>query len=454
MTARAKATVLAALLALWFLAQSWRGMLVTFSEDDLMNMYQAWTLPISRLALGLLTPFTSVYRPTGSLFYRTVYDAFGLTPLPFRIAAYALMMLNIWLLFRLVRTLTGSSEIALLAALIGSFHKRLFGLYVNGGTIYDILSFTFFCLAFTYYIHQREQHRNVTGWSLLAFCALYSLALNSKEMAASLPPILLAYELIYHPVTVSLRSWLLNRIAIWATAAITLLSFKLKTAKGTSFYGIEDYARTFSLHQYFSTTSPLISQLFFLPETALTPILVVLIFAALLAFALIAKSKPLILATAIIILAPLPINFIPYRGFFVMYLPLIGWALYAATALVLIKDRIAPSQAPALIALTAAILLVIETRDNTPPFVDHPNMTLIRNLRADLLRITPSLPPDAKVAFLPGNPFPPDTWNTLYITRLLYKSPAIAVDRFLNPVDPAPYTLILAYRDGHYTNVR
>ncbi len=339
MSERARSAALAALVAIWFLGQTWRGLLVSFTEDDLMNMYAAWTLPLARLAVGILTPFTSVYRPTGSWFYRAMYLAAGLNPLPFRIAAYALMLLNIWLLFRLVRALTASAEIALLCALIWSYHKGLFGLFVNGGTIYDILCFTFFCLAFTIYVATREKHGNLTGWRLAKFCILYSLALNSKEMAASLPLILLAYELIYHPRSIRRPArWFLDRIALWTAFAMTILAFKLKTAPGSSFFGVSDYVFNFSVSQYFSTTLRLIPQVFFLRENAFSVATVVCLFAVLWVFAIAVKSKPLMLAAAIVMLAPLPINFIAYRGFFVMYLPLIGWTLYLGTALVLIKD--------------------------------------------------------------------------------------------------------------------
>ena len=43
-------------------------------------------------------------------------------------------------------------------------------------------------------------------------------------------------------------------------------------------------------------------------------------------------------------LAPLPVNFIPYRGFFLLYLPLIGWSLYFATGLVLLRTWLAGSR--------------------------------------------------------------------------------------------------------------
>src|SRR5580692_805883 len=298
-----KRVVVGAFIAAWFLAQSWRGMLVDFTEDDLMNMYFAWILPLPRLIVGNLTPFNSVYRPVGSAFYRVMFNAAGFHPLPFRIAAYAVMLLNIWLVYRLASAVTGSIETGALCALIFSFHKRLFGLFVNGGTIYDILCCTFFCLAFWSYVHARGR-----GKVPIAFLGLYALALNSKEMAAALPAILLVYELIYWGIPKSWH-WIWDRRMIWIAGLMTLVAFQMKIAKGSSFFGIHDYDQIFTVDRYFTTMAPLISQLFYLREQALSRVALVLVVAAFFAIAALARNKAMLLGAAILVLAALPINF-------------------------------------------------------------------------------------------------------------------------------------------------
>ena len=65
---RLKSAVLMLAIAAWFLGHTWKGLAVYFQEDDLMNMYQAWVLPLYKLVLANLTPFTSVYRPLGAGF--------------------------------------------------------------------------------------------------------------------------------------------------------------------------------------------------------------------------------------------------------------------------------------------------------------------------------------------------------------------------------------------------
>ncbi|HLX43024.1 MAG TPA: hypothetical protein VKR43_06305 [Bryobacteraceae bacterium] len=465
MTVRLKSLAVTLFLALWFVGQTWRALLAGFTEDDLMNMYAAWMLPLPKLLIGNLTPFTAVYRPFGSVFYRLMYDAVGLNPVPFRVAAYSLLLLNIWLVYRVIRSLTGSAEIAVLSALLFSYHKRLFGLWVNGGTIYDILCFTFFCLALWLYVSLRKVRGNVAGWGLLALCALYTLALNSKEMAAGLPVILLAYELIYEwPARNGWARWVYDRRAIWIAAAMTVVAFKFRQTKESSFHGIPDYDLIISVKRYFETTVPLVSQVFFLAEDAFTPATVLAFFALLWALAFALRNRALMLGAAIIMLAPLPINFITYRGFFVMYLPMLGWSLYFAAALVVLKDWIA-SRWPrlahfnvALLLATAAFLFVVERRDEVWNFsIVDVKQTLIRGMRTDLLRIRPAMQEHGRVLLL-THAFEPDSFVPMYVVRLLYHAPDIAVDcaqssRAPRPVKLENYHLVLAYCGQHYVEV-
>jgi hypothetical protein len=404
-------------IAAWFLAQSWRGMLVDFTEDDLMNMYFAWVLPLPRLILGNLTPFNSVYRPVGSAFYRVMYDIAGFHPLPFRIAAYALMLLNIWLVYRLAVAVTGSMETGALCAFVFSFHKRLFGLFVNGGTIYDILCCTFFCLAFWSYVDARRR-----GKFPLAFFGWYVLALNSKEMAAALPAILLIYELVYWGLPKS-WAWLWDRRAIWLALAVTAVAFEMKIAKGSSFFGVHDYDQIFTVDRYFSTMAPLVSQLFYLRENALGRLAMILVIAALFAIAALARNKAMLLGAAILVLAPLPVNFIVYRGFFVMYIPLIGWALWASAGMTTSRKRVPFA---VLLVAAAAVVYVAQQRNHVWSFatVDQ-NQARIRAMRLAMENI--NIPKAGRV-LLPHQPFDAGSYDALFLIRLAKHDPEIAVD--------------------------
>jgi hypothetical protein len=281
-------------------------------------------------------------------------------------------------------------------------------------------------------------------------------------MAAGLPAILLAYEMIYHwPNPSEWGRWLYQRRAIWVVAAMTAIAFQFRQTATSPFHGVPDYRVIISAQRYFETTLPLVSQMFFLHDDAFNAAEVVVLFALMWATAIALRNKAMMLGAAIVILAPLPVNFITYRGFFVMYLPMLGWALYLAALLAGLKDWIA-ARIPrvrhldaALLLATAALMFAIERQDTVWTFeVVDVNQVLIRGMRQDLSRIRPAFPKNGRVLFL-KQAFDADSYNPLYIVRLLYRSAGIAVDcahssRAPSPAKPESYDLVLAYCGRHY----
>ena len=65
-----------------------------------------------------------------------------------------------------------------------------------GAFIYDVLCGFFYLAALTYYVHIRKKDIIFAPLQLLIFLVLYVLALNSKEMAVTLPVIVLIYEFL------------------------------------------------------------------------------------------------------------------------------------------------------------------------------------------------------------------------------------------------------------------
>src|SRR5262249_38297854 len=98
------------------------------------------------------------------------------------------------------RLLASSRSVAFLAVLAFCYHAQLANLVVNGSYIYDILCGFFYFAALTYYVHIREKGVRLRPIQCVAFLALYVCALNSKEIAVTLPVIILVYELLkyYH----------------------------------------------------------------------------------------------------------------------------------------------------------------------------------------------------------------------------------------------------------------
>lgn len=87
-------------------------------------------------------------------------------------------------------------------------------LYSTTGSVYDIVCFTFYVGGLVWYIHIRQGGNLPRAWQTAALLVLYLGALNSKEMAATWPLILLLYELLYHGLAALRRSWVISAAAV------------------------------------------------------------------------------------------------------------------------------------------------------------------------------------------------------------------------------------------------
>ena len=92
--------------------------------------------------------------------------------------------------------------------------------------MYDLLCYSFFYGAFLYYVRIRQSGDSLTRRQIIACSALYICALNSKEMAVTLPIFVAGYELLYHPLAAVIERM---RTAAILTA-ITLVYVVGKTA--------------------------------------------------------------------------------------------------------------------------------------------------------------------------------------------------------------------------------
>src|SRR5262249_53936591 len=116
----------------------------------------------------------------------------------YRAGCLALLIGNLALLYSFCLRLAGSREIAALACLLGAYHAHLADIYYSTATVYDLLCGVFYLSAFLYYARARDRGR--LRWSQMPiFLALYLCAINAKEMALTLPLIVLLYDMLYDP---------------------------------------------------------------------------------------------------------------------------------------------------------------------------------------------------------------------------------------------------------------
>jgi hypothetical protein len=407
-----------------FFALAGDGIRAYFTPDDMMNLYGAWSS----------SPLTAD-RPVGALVYRGLFALFGLNPLPYRLAAFALLAANLALLYGFCARLSRSREVAALACLLGAYQAHLADLYYSTGTIYDLLCYFFFFLALVWYLRIRDAG-GLPDWRQTAgLLGAYALALGSKEMAATLPVLLAVYECIYHRA----KGWRQWRF-IWLSVPLAALYAVYKTLGPHRMTANADYALSLTAHAFLSSWKHYMGELLYGAVTFNTFTLVWLL-AAMLALAALARRRELLFAWCFIFIAMLPVAFIPPRGLFAVYVTLPGWYLYASGALALGRDRLVcwfprfaaafqvrPEQA-ALFLLVAALLIPAHLRERPggKAWVGEAHAT-VRNVIGPLTARYPSMPRGARILFL-DDPYPKDEWMLTFIFRLFYRDNQIRVDR-------------------------
>src|ERR1035437_6675596 len=181
----------------YFLYFNWNGLWVRFGADDMMNMVSCWRPKPVRLLLDLLLPWHGAYRPMAGFFYLPLHHFFGLNPIPYHAVMLAILLGNLYLMYRFALRIGCGELQAGLATLIVAYHAGLSMLYYNTAFINDVLCFSFYMGAFLCYARVRAQGRLLRGSETALVMGLYLCALDSKEMALTLPIVLLAYEWIY-----------------------------------------------------------------------------------------------------------------------------------------------------------------------------------------------------------------------------------------------------------------
>lgn len=437
------------------------GIRAYFTPDDMMNLYGYWSKPWKEVLVANLAWYSPQYRPAGGLFYRALFAVFGPNPLPFRIACFLLVFGNLLLAYFLATSLAASREIGALTALIACYHAGFEDLYYNTGTVYDLLAFSFYVTALLVYVRRRQGGEALGSGRTILIAALYICALNSKEIAVTLPVAILLYECIYFPPRRTMgevRSWLWRRLAVaWLLTIITVPFLYGKLSAASVFATVGDYRLHVSLKQYLATYGNYLDKMFYADVGRFTPALILLLWGAMLLLAVLSRARVLLFCLLFVLLSVLPVAFIVPRGtIFVLYIPFLGWSLFGAAAVVWLRNRISAGAAAqvatfALIAslLFVAHLFVAHRGRRHIPELDTTLASTARQMKAAL----PALAPKSRLLFL-DDPFATDEWTPLFLVRLLYRDAWMVVDRVKtmpNPPTPAEigsYDVVFSYQDG------
>ena len=157
-----------------------------FSDDELDNISWAPHVPLARFAEALATPrfMEGNFRPVGHLYFHVAGRLFGLDFPKYVFPIHAIHLLNVALLWLLLRRLGASPFASGAGAALFAFHMAVFDLYWKPMYVFDLLCATFCLAAMLFWMRGR--------W-VLSFVSFW-LAYKSKELAVMLPFVLAAYE--------------------------------------------------------------------------------------------------------------------------------------------------------------------------------------------------------------------------------------------------------------------
>jgi hypothetical protein len=449
-------------LAAWFLFFSRDVTGVHFAPDDMMNADNFyWTPGVWRTLYSQFLLWRGYYRPMGGLFYLPLVSLWGLNPVPYHVVLALVLALSVVLVYRLARLLGATELAALLAALVACYHAGLGNLYYNTAFIYDALCGCFYLAALVYYGGVRSRGRELNWRQMAIFAALAVCALNSKEMALTLPAALLAYEWIYA-----------RRVAIRPAAIaalLVLLDFYGKVFGHDALTGMEGYRPEFSWRRFLDYQKTFLGDAAFWHAGGGG---VLAFWVAMTYLAWRPGARPVLrFGWAWMIFTPLPIEFLPGKSQACLYIPAMGLGLFAAVIFADLAGALSSVLAdeplfrrlrrPVLVGGLVAAGIVYWGRENLrrQNLSVRPSMEalgaqtwqVIQQFRA----LSPHVRPHSHVVFL-NDPF--TEWDMLFIADLWFRDRSITVHlQRLNPVPDAAVAAadaVFDYREGKLWQVR
>jgi hypothetical protein len=459
----------AAFLLAYFLYFTYDGLRVHFALDDLGNMGHYYRGGPLALAVSQFTVWHGDYRPMGGLFYVPILTFAGLNPLPYQAALLAILLANVYLVYRFALRL-GCGELAAgLAALVVSYHAGLHNLYYNAAFVYDALCCFFYLAAFLYYLRIRQAGGVPRARQIALFLALYLCALNSKEMAVTLPLMMLVYEWIYHRPA-AIKAWIFGpaRLVLYG-AAFAALDVYGKLFGPDAMVNAEAYHPVFALRRVRDFQRLSLGDLLFGWGSGWGGILLLW---AVLAYLAWRRDRPVLrFLWWFMLLTPLPIEFLIGKSQACLYIPMIGWAIFGSVVFVDLASALARvlEAEPwgrrlgrgGIVALLTAVAIFCWARQNRQykrthaepvmAALGHESWDAIQQFRA----LNPHVRPGSKVAFL-DDPF--HSWDMLFLAELWFRdrSVDIHVERHgpLTPEELAKVDYIFTFRNGKLVELK
>jgi hypothetical protein len=456
-----------ALIAVYFFRLARPALHLGFSHDDMMNLYGAWFPPAASLVKDNFLFFTASRfgRPLGEAWYRIVFHFAGMRPFLYHAVLLAIVLLNIMLTYAVAHKLTRSRAIAAVAALLFSYQPKMAFVYFDSGYIFDALCYFFYAATLLLYLRVRNAGRRFMAWQAAALLILYVCALNSKEMAITLPVMLVIYELIFHNPGARTRqdwwNWTRNEAWLPATMAAMTAAYVIGRCFGPfTLVHMPAYKPVITWSRFMETSTN------FFGGTPAWQVL--LLWTALFTIAWISPSRVLRFAACFLFLTALPMAFVSPRGQSQYYVCWFGWSLYGAVVAVAAARWLTPlawRDHTAVAQYRNAALLLVLTAVLYPQY-KHPGWRFYSekvqegsqyyDWAEQLHGLEPAFPPHSRILFL-NDPVPAEWWNMLFLVRLSYGDRSLVVDRTkqTRPLpEPGHYDYVFDYRDGRFLEVK
>jgi hypothetical protein len=439
---------------------SYSGLFSYFTFDDgttVISCLRPFETPFWRDLLHVLTVFTTAFRPLTTMFWRPLYALFGFNPLPYRIAVHLLLTVNIGLAYLLARRLEMTREAAALTALIFCYNASTNALYYDTCLVGDILCFLFYALTILLYIGGRLAGQPIGLRRTVAVAATYFLALDSKELAVTLPGVLLIYELLYRRPDLREKQKAL-RVGGWLAVMFVLGAIYLKV-KVADMSQNPAYTPHVSVIFLLKNLGFYLHELLYLPESWATPVTACLVTGGLIAAGALLRSRPVVFGVLYFVTALIPVAAIESRTGYAAYVPYFGLALTvgaivsgARSHLIRLTRRKDLEMATAVILFVGFAMLLgwahmVRRMPGNRYFEwDKPRVMALMD---DFRRTIPEFPPHARVLLTDDvDAWGPD-WGPMFLLRLLYHDNTVWVDRPKNmerPADLALYDLVASYQ--------
>jgi hypothetical protein len=299
MTTRAGVVLLVAFVTI-FLAMNWGAYRGYFQDDEIDNLSWTPAMPATEFLVDALTPlyFTNNFRPVGHYYFHTLEEIAGLNFPVYVGVLQGFHVLNVWLLWMVMRRMGAGVWSAAIACCFFGLHMALFDNFWKPMYVFDLLCATFCLLSILAWLHGRWLRSFVAFW----------LAYKCKELAVMLPLALLCCEW-----------WFGKRRRAWQLAPFFLvsLSFGLQGMLRNP-NADNDYTFRFTLAAIGKTLPFYAGRVFLIPWAGL----------AVAGLAVVVRERRVWFGLAMMALFFVPMLFLPGRLFSAYsYLPFTGLAI-------------------------------------------------------------------------------------------------------------------------------